>query len=95
MHDYLIKQIMDELNGAVDYAKKAVEVKMDHPSWCRTFMHMSDMEASHASNLKKMYEEAKVDSEEYRDGYKRIIKMFADTMEEITKIKKMLHYWDK
>lgn len=95
MHEYLIRQIMDELDGAINYAKKAVDVKMEHPSWCKVFMQLSDVEASHAAALKKMYEEAKLDTEEYKEGYKKIIQRFTDAMEETTKIKKMLLYWDR
>ena len=95
MHDYLVNHIMDELNDAIAYAKKAVDVKLDHPAWAKMFIQMSDTEATHAACLKKMYEEAKLDTDEYKDGYKRIIEKFTDAMEETTKVKKMLLYWDK
>lgn len=55
--DYFKESIFDELCGAEDYIKNAIEIKPMNPSWSKTLVEMSSAELSHAANLFKMYQE--------------------------------------
>lgn len=47
-------KIEEELCGAKEYAKMAIEKKASHPDWAAMFLEMSIAELNHASNLVKM-----------------------------------------
>ena len=53
--EYFKNQICDELCGAKDYIKKAIELKPMNATWSKTLMEMSAAELSHATNLYKMF----------------------------------------
>ena len=53
---YFKEQIHEELDGAKHYIDKAIEAKINHPTWSAKFAQMADMEAEHAANLMKMLE---------------------------------------
>lgn len=55
--DYFKEAIFDELHGAEDYIKNAIEIKPMNPSWSKMLVEMSAAELSHAANLFKMYQE--------------------------------------
>lgn len=55
--EYLKDQICDELRGAKDYAKRAIEIKAMAPSWSSVLIKMSATEHDHAINLFKMFKE--------------------------------------
>lgn len=60
MHSDLMKlrdMIREELDGAMEYVKYAIEKKTSCPSWAKTFIEMSAAELGHASSLFKMFEE--------------------------------------
>ena len=52
--EYFYDQIKDELCGAKQYIKFAIELKSMTSSWSKTLMQMSEAELSHASNLYNM-----------------------------------------
>ena len=53
---YFKDHVYEELEGAKDYIERAIESKISHPAWCKTFVAMADAEADHAGNLMKMME---------------------------------------
>ena len=54
---YFDKQIPDELHGAKDYIKRAIEIRPMYSSWAKTLADMSAGELEHATCLYKMYQE--------------------------------------
>jgi len=54
---YFESQICDELSGAEDYIKKALEIKPMNAKWGDTFVKMSSAELEHAEDLKGMLDE--------------------------------------
>lgn len=62
---YFEKQIPDELHGAKDYIKRAIEIRAMHAPWAKQLADMSEKELEHATTLYKMFQEyyAKLDSE--------------------------------
>jgi ferritin len=57
MLEHLKEKLHEELCGAAEYIKSALESKAEHPNWAKMFMDMSSAELNHASNLYKMSEE--------------------------------------
>lgn len=51
---YLKEHICEELDGAVEYIKRAIEIKAMDPSWAKMFYEMSSQELMHAGYLYKM-----------------------------------------
>lgn len=54
---YFRSQICEELDGACEYIKHALEEKATHPSWAKQFVELSAVELNHATTLYKMFEE--------------------------------------
>ena len=54
--EYFHDRICDELSGAEDYVKFAMEVRAMDPSFGKHFVEMSATELSHAEMLFKMFE---------------------------------------
>jgi rubrerythrin len=54
---YYNNQVKEELDGAMEYIKKAIDIKKEHPNWAQIYQKMSMAELEHASNLMKMFEE--------------------------------------
>lgn len=57
MLEYFRDQIMDELDGAKNYIRLAMQSKGSHPAWAKMFVEMSSAELGHATNLYKMFNE--------------------------------------
>ena len=55
--EYFHDRICDELSGAEDYIKFAMEVRVMDPSFGKQFAEMSAAELDHASKLYKMFEQ--------------------------------------
>lgn len=55
--EYFKNQVMEELEGAKQYAKYCIEIKPMNLNWSKMFFDMSNAELEHASNLFKMFEE--------------------------------------
>lgn len=55
--EFYIEHISEELNGAKQYIKYALELKGSNPSWSKMFVEMSSAELQHAEHLHKMYTE--------------------------------------
>lgn len=56
MLEYFKKLLCDELEGAEEYIKNALEFKATYPEWSKTFVTMSATELDHATNIYKMAE---------------------------------------
>lgn len=103
--NYLEEQIKDELNGAKNYIEKAIEVKPTNYMWSRCFARMADMEADHAGNLMRMFEDmirSMKSSNEHEpvnataatvkpeEMYKNLMKEFGETMTYVANMKRGL-----
>lgn len=51
------EHIEDELEGAKQYIRWAIELKGSKPSWSKSFVEMSAAELKHADALYKMHQE--------------------------------------
>lgn len=51
---YFCNQIDNEISGAKDYIKKAIEIKPMNPDWAKQFSSMSEAEKDHALKLYTM-----------------------------------------
>ena len=62
---YFKEKIPDELEGAKDYIKRAIEIRAMHAPWAKQLVDMSEKELEHATTLYKMFQEyyAKLDEE--------------------------------
>ena len=54
---YYNNQVKEELDGAMEYIKKAILLKKDHPTWAQMYQKMSATELEHAATLMKIFEE--------------------------------------
>lgn len=54
---YFEEHILEELDGACDYIKKAIELKAMDATMSKTFAEMSAAELNHATQLHKMFGE--------------------------------------
>lgn len=52
---YFEEHIMEELNGACDYIKKAIELKAMDPAMSKILVEMSAAELDHAAKLHTMF----------------------------------------
>ena len=85
MLEYFMHQICDELHGAIDYAKMAVEYKTARPAWAKMYLDMSNAEANHATNLYKMCDEYYKNAiSSYTEPPKYMKKCWDDIVEEYT-----------
>lgn len=83
---YFKCHIEEELDGAKDYVKRAIEIKPMSSSWGKLFLEMSANELEHAKNLYTMFEEYyKKISETYdkvpdyiEDGKNCIVDMYTE-----------------
>lgn len=55
--EYFKKQIKEELEGAKEYAKRAIEIKPMNVSWGKTLVAMANAEIDHATKLNSMMQE--------------------------------------
>lgn len=91
---YFKEQICEELDGASQYLKKAIDCMKSHPEWSDKFIEMSEAEQNHATNLYKMFIEMYAESQgkdpfmtSMRDG---IIDCFSKNMRKIEDLKTTL-----
>lgn len=95
MHEYLKDHIHEEIEGAIDYMTKALELKTSHPALSAKFVKMSDMEAEHANCLTKMFNSIEkpdtVTDKEFATMMKSIISDYTESMGKIESMKKL--YW--
>lgn len=91
---YFKEQICEELDGASQYLKKAIDCYKTHPEWSRQFAEMSEAEQHHATNLYKMFIEMYAESQgkdpymsSMRDG---IMECFSSLMRKIEDLKTTL-----
>lgn len=99
---YYNSQIRDELDGAAEYIKRAINCKAKHPEWAALYAKMSEAELDHAKNLIDIYEddlksikmEAKdPDFVSYLDSESKILRnMYAES---VAKIKYMQEMFNK
>lgn len=93
MLKYLKDHILEELDGSVDYMKKAVELKGTNEG-C-VFRMMSEMEAQHAGNLTKIFNKTEkpkdVTDSEYSMMQKEILDAYTSNMSSLEILKKMYY----
>lgn len=99
---YFKDQICDELDGACDYLKKAIDTVATNEDWAEHFSSMADMEQEHATTLYKMFMEMYSASQgkdsymtQMRDG---IMDCFSTKMRKIEDLRttyNMMDYDDK
>ena len=58
------ENICEELEGACNYIKCAIESMKTHPSWSEQFYKMAEQEQGHATDLYKMFMDMYTDLEE-------------------------------
>ena len=96
MHDYLSKHIHEEIEGAMDYLSKALELKSTHPEIASKFYKMSEMEVEHANCMTKMFNSMSkpdnVSDADYSAMQQSIINDYAQNMNKIEHMKKL--YWE-
>ena len=81
MLEYFRDQIMDELHGAKNYIKLAMQSKGTHPAWAKMFVEMSSAELGHAANLYKMFNE---ETDALKRAYTVIPEELSDIIEYVT-----------
>ena len=96
MHKYLSDHIHEEIDGAMDYMRKALEWKTKNPDVAMKFYKMSEREVEHANCLTKMFNSmdkpAEVDDAEFSGMQKNIIDTYTQSMSKIEGMKKL--YWE-
>ena len=96
MHQYLSSHIHEEIEGAIDYLQKAIELKSKAPDWAAKFYKMSEMEVEHANCMTKMFNSVDkpddISDESFSAMQKNIIDTYAQSMSKIEHMKKL--YWE-
>ena len=94
MLEYLKNQIIEEIEGALNYMSKAVEYKSK--VWGQYFYNMSMMELEHANCLTKMFiaEEKPADMTDsvYAQTQKSVLDTYSVGMGKLENLKKL--YWN-
>lgn len=85
------EQICEELDGACNYLKKAIDYSASRPNWSSCFESMAEMEQGHATSLYKMFMELYTESEG-KDAYMTqmrdaIMECFSTKMRKIEDLK--------
>ena len=95
MLTYLKNRILEEINDALDYMKKAVEYK-GTTDGC-TFRKMSEMELEHANALTRMFKNTEKPSgmadNDYATTQKAVLDAYINAMGTIDTMKKL--YWSE
>ena len=95
---YFKSQIVDELVGALKYIRKAIEMRLSHPDWAKTFAEMSEAEVEHSSKLYDMFEDYCRKITEKNDGetpsylmsvHTELMDEYADMMTKIKRLHEM------
>ena len=96
MHDYLSKHIHEEIEGAIDYLSKALELKGTYPEIASKFYKMSEMEVEHANCMTKMFNSMakpeNISETDYSNMQQSIINDYAQNMNKIEHMKKL--FWE-
>lgn len=79
--EYLKEHIEEELCGAKDYIKRAIEIKPMDATWSKTLVEMSANELTHATHLYNMANQY-VNSI-MKETYQELPDYISDTWEEI------------
>ena len=96
--EYYKDHICEELEGAMSYAKAALELKATNPSWSNLFLTMCTQELSHAKNFHDMFTEYyknavspyKEEPKYFRDRKQEILDMFAKGYAEAKCVQEMV-----
>lgn len=79
--EYFESHICEELEGAKEYIKKAIELKPMAPSWSKVLVDMSSAELSHSTSLFKMFGEY---YKKLSDAYSEVPEYIVEINERIT-----------
>lgn len=84
---YFKTQIPDELHGAKDYIKRAIEIRPMHSPWAKELVEMSAAELDHATKLYKMFQEyyAKMQQEYPKEMPEYIEQAYKEVSDEFMK----------
>lgn len=95
MHEYLSAHIREEIEGAMDYYSKAIELKKVNPAWAMKFFTMAGMEVDHANCMTKMFNAVEkpdnLSIDEFSRMQRDVIDVYTTSMSKIETMKKM--YW--
>ena len=80
--EYFKSHIKEELEGAKDYIKRAIEIKPMDASWSKLFVDMSAAELQHATNLYNMANQYA--NEILKGSYKTLPTYVSDLWNEIS-----------
>lgn len=100
--EYYKSHICEELEGAMQYAKAALELKASNPSWSNTFLAMCTQELSHAKNFYDMFTEYytkavapyKEQPKYFRDMRQEIVDLYTKGYAEAKCVQEMAGKWD-
>ena len=96
MHEYLKDHIKEEIDGAIGYLTKAIELKKSSLEMAAKFYKMSEMEIEHANCMTRMFNSLDkpddVTSEAYSTMQKEVIDVYTTHMNKIEGMKRM--YWN-
>ena len=90
MNEYLKNHIHEEIDGAIEYMSKALELKPIHPKYSAKFFKMAEMELEHANCMLNMFNEMNKDAGMSDATYSEIVKsIMNDYTTNMTKIENM------
>ena len=86
-------EICEELKGAENYLKCAIDTAKNYPDWSKTFYEMAEQEQEHATNIYEMFIDMYTNSEEPSSYMKSlrdsIMQCFSESMRKIEDHKTM------
>ena len=94
MHEYLRKHIVEEIDGAMDYLGKAIELKNGGmPKFAAKFYKMGTMEIEHANCMVKMFSSVPkpdtVSDKDFSAMQSAILDKYTGSMAKIEELKKL------
>lgn len=93
MLEYLKNRILEEIDDAINYMEKAVEMKGTRYGCC--FYQISEQEATHANMLTKIFNSMdkpdEVNATRYAEMNKEILDKYSSSMSKLEQMKRV--YW--
>lgn len=97
MHEYLKNHIIEEIDDAIDYMTKAIEMKGKSNVAAVKFYKIAEMEVEHANCLTHMFNSIdkpnEVTDAEYARMHKDIMEKYSSSMSKLESLKKL--YWSQ
>lgn len=93
MLEYFKKLMCEELDGAKEYIKLALEFKATYPEWAKMFFDMSANELTHATHIYKMAEMSHKETiQAYKDSPEYISDMWECIVDKYAKCSAKIKY---